>query len=118
VIVHFGGGNHHPGAGLSDFAADWGIEVDEPDFAANHQARSASAALPNSPMTSASSPPSAIFLAASAQPLRTDRAGRRKTRASPSIVISTPASASRPSCARSGLGITTPCELPMGRMLT
>jgi hypothetical protein len=91
MIVHFGRGHHHART-LPDFAADRGIEIHKPDFPPHHQISSVSAAFPNSPITSASSPASAIFLAASAQPARAGLAGLRNTRAFPSMVISAPPS--------------------------
>src|SRR5580700_6846051 len=118
MIVHFGRGHHDTRTRLPDFAPYGGIEIHEPNLPTHHQVSSASAALPNSPITSASSPASAIFLAASAQPVRTGLAGLRNTSAPPSMVISAPASALSPSCVRTGLGMTTPCELPICRMLT
>jgi hypothetical protein len=109
VIVHFGRRNDHAGSRLLDLAPQCGIEGDKPNFAADHQSWSASASLPNSPITNASSPCSASRSAASAQPGRADRAGLRSTTASPSTVIS--ASISKPACAKNGFGMTTPCEL-------
>src|SRR5712691_2878757 len=110
MIVHFPGGHHDARTHLPDFAPDGGIKIYQPNLSTPHQASSVSAALPNSPITSASSPASAIFLAASAQPLRAALAGLRNTKEPRSMVISAPASPFRPSCVRNGLGITTPCE--------
>src|ERR1019366_8509527 len=92
ISVHFGRGDYDARTRLPDFATDGGIKIHKPDFPTHHQTSSLSAALPNSPITSASSPASAIFLAASAQPARVGPAGRRNTRAPPSMVISAPAS--------------------------
>jgi hypothetical protein len=51
------------------------------------------------------------------QPVRAGLAGLRSTSAPSSIVISTPRPASMPNCARTGLGMTTPWEFPIRRML-
>jgi len=118
MIMHLSGRNDNARAGLSDFAPHGGIKIHQPNLTAIYHESSSSPVLPNSPNTSTSSPTSAIFLAASAQPLRTALAALRNTSASPSIVISAPASPLRPSCANIGLGITTPCEFPIRLMLT
>src|ERR1017187_1602782 len=118
MIVQFGRGHHDARARLPDFAPDGGIKIHQPNLSTRHQTNSESAAFPNSPITSSSSPASAILLAASAQPVRAGLAGLRSTSAPSSIVISTPAFASRPSCASTGLGMTTPWEFPICRMLT
>jgi len=118
MIVHFGRRHHHTRARLPDFTPDGRIEIHEPNLSTRHQTNSASSALPNSPITSSSSPASAILLAASAQPVRAALAGRRNTSAPSSIVISAAAFASRPNCASTGFGMTTPWELPICRMLT
>src|SRR6478672_1898056 len=97
MIVHFAGGHQDARTHFPDLAPDGRIEVNKPNLPAPYQACSESASLPNSPITSASSPASAIFLAASAQPLRTRLAGLRNTRAAPSIVISAPSSPFSPS---------------------
>src|ERR1035437_4651474 len=99
MIVQFGRGHHDARACLPDFAPDGGIKIHQPNLPTRHQTNSESPALPNSPITSSSPPVSAILLAASAQPVRTGLAGLRSTSAPSSIVISTPAFASRPSCA-------------------
>ncbi|SPF55838.1 hypothetical protein SBA4_7470005 [Candidatus Sulfopaludibacter sp. SbA4] len=117
IIVHFGRRHYHTQASLPDFTPDSRIKIHEPNLSARHQTNSESSALPNSPITSSSSPASAILLAASAQPVRAGLAGLRNTSAPSSIVISTPALLSRPSCASTGLGMTTPRELPICRML-
>src|ERR1017187_6011426 len=118
MIVHFGRGHYHTRARLPDFTPDSGLEIHEPNLSTRHQTNSESSALPNSPITSSSSPATAILLAASAQPVRAGLAGLRNTSAPSSIVISAPALRSRPSCASTGLGMTTPWELPICRMLT
>src|SRR5450759_2324001 len=118
MIVHFGRGHHHTRARLPDFTPDSRIKIDEPNLSSRHQTNSGSSALPNSPITSSSSPAAAILLAASAQPVRAGLAGLRNTIAPSSIVISAPALLSRPSCASTGLGMTIPWELPICRMLT
>ena len=118
MIVHFGRGHYQTRARLPDFTPDGRIKIHEPNLSARHQTNSESSALLNSPITSSSSPASAILLAASAQPLRAGLAGLRNTSAPSSIVISAPALLSRPSCASTGLGMTTPWELPICRMLT
>jgi hypothetical protein len=118
MIVHFGRGHYHTRARLPDFTPDGRIKIHEPNLSTRHQTNSESSALPNSPITSSSSPAPAILLAASAQPTRGGFAGLRNTSALSSIVISAPASLSRPSCASTGLGMTTPWELPIRRMLT
>src|SRR6266568_6697131 len=89
VIVHFGGGHHNARPRLPDLASDGGFEIHKPNLPPDHQINSLSTSLPNSPSTSVSSPASAIFLAASDQPVRTGLAGLRNTRALPSMVIST-----------------------------
>src|ERR1022692_980490 len=118
MIVHFGRGHYQTRARLPDFTPDGRIKIHEPNLSARHQTNSESSALLNSPITSSSSPASAILLAASAQPLRAGLAGLRNTSAPSSLVISAPALLSRPSCASTGLGMTTPWELPICRMLT
>ena len=118
MIVDFGRGHDDARACPPDFAPERGIKICEPNLATRHQTNSESSALPNSPITSSSSPACAIILAASAQPLRTGLAGLRSTRAPSSIVISTPAVASRPSWASTGFGITTPWEFPIRQMFT
>jgi hypothetical protein len=118
MIVHFGRGRHNTRTRLPDLAPHGGIEIHKPNLPTHHQVSSASAALPNSPITSARSPAWAIVLAASAQPVRTGLAGLLNTSAPPSMVISAPASELSSSCIRTGLGMTTPCELPICRMLT
>ena len=118
MIVHFGRGHHHTRARLPDFTPDSRIEIHEPNLSTRHQTNSESSALPNSPITSSSSPASAILRAASAQPVRAALAGLRNTSAPSSIVISAPAFASRPNWASTGFGMTTPWELPICLMLT
>lgn len=80
MIMHIGRRDQHTRPCLLDFGADRGIEFHKPDFTAPHQISSESAALPNSPITSASSPASPIFRAASAHPLRAGLAGARRMR--------------------------------------
>src|ERR1035438_3284175 len=118
MIVHFRRGHHDARACLPDFAPDGGIKIHQPNLSTRHQSNSESSALPNSPITSSSSPASAILLAASAQPVRAGLVGLRNTSAPSSIVISAPALLSRPSCASIGLGMTIPWEFPICRMLT
>jgi hypothetical protein len=118
MIVHFGRGHYHTRTRLPDFTPDGRIKIHEPNLSTRHQTSSESPAFPNSPITSSSSPASAILLAAAAQPLRAGFAGLRNTSAPSSIVISTPVLLSRPSCARTGLGMTIPWELPICRMPT
>src|SRR4051812_26997189 len=81
MIVHFGRGYHNAWACLPDFATDGGIEIHQPNLSTRHQTSSESSALPNSPITSSSSPLSAILLAAAAQPVRGGLAGLRSTSA-------------------------------------
>jgi hypothetical protein len=114
VVMHLRRRNDHARAGFLDLAPNRRIERDKPDVTAAYQLSSASFSLPNSPITSASSSWSAIFFAAAPQPARAALAGLRNTSASLSMVIS--ACPSSPTCARSGFGITIPCELPMRRM--
>src|SRR5437763_10352681 len=118
VVVHFSWGHHHTRARLPDFTPHSRVKIDQPNLSTRHQINSASSVLPNSPITSSSSPASAILLAASAQPVRAGLAGLRNTSAPSSIVISAPTLLSSPSCASTGLGITTPWELPICRRLT
>ena len=84
------------------------IQIDQPNLASLHQVNSVSPALGNSPITSESSPASAMLLAASAQPARTELAGLRNKRQSRSIVILTPSLVFRPSCVKTGFGMTMP----------
>src|SRR5450759_3800645 len=118
MIVHFGRRHHHTRARLPDFTPHSRIEINQPNLPTRHQTNSESSALPNSPITSSSSPALAILLAASAQPVRAGLAGLRNTSAVSYTVISAPALLSRPSCASTGLGMTIPWELPICRMLT
>lgn len=97
MIVHLGRRYHYARACLLDFAPGGRIKIHQPDFSTRHQTSSESSALPNSPITSSSSPVSAIRRAASAQPVRAGLAGRRSTSEPSSIVISTPPFVSRPS---------------------
>lgn len=116
VIMHFSWGHHKARTRFPDLTPDGGIEVDEPNVTTCHQLSSLSSSFPNSPINNSAPLFSEIFLAASAQPARTGPAGRRNTRASPSMVIS--ASSRNPTWIKSGFGITTPCEFPICRMAT
>src|ERR1700733_245827 len=108
VIVHFGGRHPNTRPRFPDFAPDSRVKIYEPNLPTPHQVSSTSPSLLNSPIASVSSPAAAIFLAASAQPVRAGLAGRRNTSAPPSMVMAAPISPFRPNCARTGLGITIP----------
>jgi hypothetical protein len=73
-------------------------------IAAPYQTSRLSAALPNSSIIKESSPTSAIFLAASAQPVRAGRAGLRITDALFSMVVSAPALRLKSACVAFMLG--------------
>ena len=71
----------------------------------------------NSPITSSSSPAFAILWQPPPNLCGPGSPVSRSTSAPSSIVISTPRPASMPNCARTGLGVTTPWEFPIRRML-
>src|SRR5450755_4206939 len=104
--MHLGRGYDHAGSRFLDLASDSGIKRDQPNVPACYHARSVSPSLPNSPITSASSPTSAILFAAARHPSRELLVGLRRTNAPRSIVMS--AWPSSPTWASSGLGITIP----------
>ena len=115
MIVHFWRRDDGTGTPFPNLTSDCWVEIDHPNVATRYHLRSASASLENSPSTSASSPAMASFFDASAHPDRTGLFGFRRTKASPSMVIS--ASPSKPIWASSGFGITMPWELPICRMV-
>jgi len=78
--MHFVGSYDDARTRLPDPAPHGWIKIHEPNPPAYHQVKSVSAALANSPITSASSLVSAIYFAAFAQPARAKLSGPRITR--------------------------------------